>query len=146
MGPPSEGPMWINFKKEWNIGGTGWTSYRRDSEENASTANQRDKRSLVAEERELPGIPADDAADTGGASNTQEAQPAVRADEIGGVEIPEEAPKEEVMNPLNLVISKSDIRAPNDGQAELESNGTPVSHIQVGHPSTKRWTSRIRIQ
>jgi hypothetical protein len=123
MGPPSEGPMWINFKKEWNIGGTGWTSYRRDSEENASTAKQRDKRSVVAEERELPGTPAGDAADTGAASNTQEAEPAVRADEIRGAEIPEEAPKEDVMNPPNLVISKSDIRAPNDGQAE-DSNAT----------------------
>jgi len=28
MGPPSEGPMWINFKSDWNIGGDGWTSYR----------------------------------------------------------------------------------------------------------------------
>lgn len=31
MGPPSEGPMWINFKSDWNIGGDGWTSYRYDS-------------------------------------------------------------------------------------------------------------------
>lgn len=30
MGGPAEGPMWINFKDEWNVGGTGWTSYHRE--------------------------------------------------------------------------------------------------------------------
>jgi hypothetical protein len=32
MGAPSEGPMWINFKSEWNVAGDGWTSYRREFE------------------------------------------------------------------------------------------------------------------
>jgi hypothetical protein len=40
MGGPAEGPMWINFKKEWNVAGTGWTSYRRDSESMQSNSEQ----------------------------------------------------------------------------------------------------------
>ena len=48
MGPPAEGPMWINFKNEWNIGGTGWTSYRKEVSE-AALSNTADPKLDTAE-------------------------------------------------------------------------------------------------
>jgi len=53
MGGPSEGPMWINFKKEWNVGGTGWTSYRRESRESPPTSAASEE-STPAAQKEAP--------------------------------------------------------------------------------------------
>lgn len=38
MGGPQEGPMWITLKNEWDVAGTGWTSYRRGPTEAAPAA------------------------------------------------------------------------------------------------------------